>query len=466
MNPFYFKAAKWLVPLTICFVVVSCQKQIKEQPGEILGSAANGRGSEQFARNYSSEVALDWMNVQLRIIQSTPLTFGGFNSRYIGYNGVAAYESVVAGMPGYKSLAGQLNGLGSLPAVQHSKNYHWPTSMNAALATMNRGFYTMATPTYQHLIDSLENALNSRFQGQVSTETFNRSKDFGTAIGNAILAWSASDGAFDPHPAYVLLGTPGSWAPTPPPFAPAAGPFYGLTRTLVAGSGDGSTPVPPSPYSADPSSAYYQRMKEVYDVSQSLTPHQIEMGLYYRDNPGLQGGGGAYLGMLYQIVKNEQPTLDQAALDFGKMGIALADALINCWKTKYDPAFTNERPIRYIRNELGHPTWSPLFATPPHPDVPSGHSTNAGAMEIMFNDLFGKDYSFTNHSYDSLGMPPQVYQNFADMAEQIGAARVYAGIHTRYACEVGRKQGNIIARNILRKLKFHDDSDRHDQDEH
>ena len=37
---------------------------------------------------------------------------------------------------------------------------------------------------------------------------------------------------------------------------------------------------------------------------------------------------------------------------------------------------------------------------------------------------------------------------------EIGRSRVLAGIHTTYACEAGRKQGNIIAKNILRKLEF------------
>jgi len=164
----------------------------------------------------------------------------------------------------------------------------------------------------------------------------------------------------------------------------------------------------------------------------------------------------------------QQPSLDQAAVDFAKTGISMTDAVIGCWKAKY--TFNDERPLRYIQIELGHPLWNPLFATPAHPDCPSGHSTIAGALEIIFNELFGKNYGFTNHAYDYLGMPPQVYSNFGDMAAQIGEARVLAGIHTRNACIVGRQQGNIIARNISRKLRFKnnddEDHDHHDNDEH
>jgi len=448
------RTIQWAVIAFLFIGLAGCQKHLKENEEEILSSSNHGHGNDEDARNYSSKVIREWMNVQLRIMQSAPPGVGLFNSRYIGYNGVAVYEAIVPGMQGYQSLAGQLNGLGALPHIQNDKKYHWPSAANTALATMNRSFYTTASPYFKGLIDSLENAFNTQFQAEVGMQTFTRSSNFGKAIAQAIFAWSTTDGSAGPFPAYVPPVGPGLWQPTPPAFAPAVGPYYGTTRTFVLGSLNGSVPVPPSPYSADPTSAYYLREKEVYDISQTLTPQQTAQALYYRDNPGFQGGGGAYLSLLYQLLQIERPRLDEAAYDFALTGIGLADAIIGCWKAKYDPIFNDERPIRYIRTELGHPAWNPLFATPPHPDVPSGHSTGAGAMEIVFNKLFGKHYQFTNHAYDTLGMPPQVYANFGDMAKQIGDSRVFAGIHTRYACIVGREQGNKIASNIIKRLKF------------
>jgi len=193
-------------------------------------------------------------------------------------------------------------------------------------------------------------------------------------------------------------------------------------------------------------------VKEVYDVSQTLTPVQTAMALYYRDNPGFQGGGGHYLSMLLQILENENGQLDRAAICYALTGMAVADAYLGSFKIKYQ--YNVERPIKYIRSTLNHPTWNPLFGTPPHPDYPSAHSTGAGAAEIIFNELFGANYQFTNHAYDYLGMPPQVYNSFADMAEQIGKSRVYAGIHYRISCERGREQGNKIAQNILANVQF------------
>jgi hypothetical protein len=94
--------------------------------------------------------------------------------------------------------------------------------------------------------------------------------------------------------------------------------------------------------------------------------------------------------------------------------------------------------------------WNTLFGTTPaHPDFPSGHSATAGAAEVILTRLFGENYAFTNHTYDYLGMPPQAYTSFSDMAQQIGLSRLYSGIHTRYACDVARGMGNKIAQNTI-----------------
>ena len=104
---------------------------------------------------------------------------------------------------------------------------------------------------------------------------------------------------------------------------------------------------------------------------------------------------------------------------------------------------------------MGNAAWNPVFATPPHPDYPSGHSTGGGAVAVAWESLLGKHYSFDNHIYDYLGMPPQHYDSFNDMAQDIGRSRVYAGIHYQFSCDEGNKQGRKIAENIEKKLKFH-----------
>jgi hypothetical protein len=241
------------------------------------------------------------------------------------------------------------------------------------------------------------------------------------------------------------------WQPTAPNPAGVVGPYWGNNRLFVQGSTTGTaSPVPP-PYSTDPNSAYYAMVKEVFDISQTLTSEQTATALYFRDNPGFQSGTH-YTSIFSQLMNTEKPQLDFYALAHAKTGIALAESMIDCWKIKYQVLL--DRPVRYIRNVLGHPTWSPLLPTPGHPDFPAGHSQNGGAFATVFTNLFGDNYQFTLHTYDNLGMAPRPYNSFDELAIDVGRSRVYAGIHYTYSCEEGRKQGKRIATNILTILKF------------
>jgi len=451
-----------VVSVAMLIFICSCQKQIEKphQPRLEENSTANysnPHGHLKQTKEYSSEVVTKWINMQLRVIRTTAGMPPPTNSRFFAYSGVALYESVVPGMPAYQSLAGQLSGLPAMPEADPGFAYHWGVSANTALAFITKQFFPTTSAVNIASMDSLESALNSDFKADAGAEIFNRSVDFGKAIAQSVFDWSKTDGANHAGDPYTLPVGPGLWVSTYPNFPAASTPYWGRDRLFNSGSLDNSQPALPPAYSTDPTSAYYRNMQEVYDVSQSLTADQRAIGLYYRDNPGYVSGGH-YLSILYQILQNEQPALDFSAVAYAKSGIAIADALIGCFQMKYKdvnggPVTSTERPITFIRNIMGK-DWNALFNTPPHPDFPSGHSATAGAAEVIFTNLFGENYSFTNHTYDYLGMPPQFYTSFRDMAQQIGASRVYAGIHTRYACDAALAEGEKIAQNVLNDVKF------------
>ncbi|HEX6846065.1 MAG TPA: vanadium-dependent haloperoxidase [Chitinophagaceae bacterium] len=439
----------------------SCQKGIDKpsQPEEIATSASKKgeHGHLQQTNTFSSESAQKWLAMQLRILRQPPGSnpYGLFSIRNFTYCGIALYESVVPGMPSYQSLYGQLTGMPEMPATEPGRAYHWPTVANAALAYMNKHFYTGANAAaYQTSMDSLENALNTQYEPEINNlSTFNRSKDFGRAVAEKVYTWSTTDGALNTNPPFVPPAPP-LWSNTAPNPAGIFGPYWGNNRLFVQGSTDGTASPAPPVYSEVPGSPYYIMAKEVYDISQTLTPPQIATAVYFRDSPGYPAGG-AYMHTFLEIMQTENPKLDFYALANVRVGITMAESQINCWKLKYQ--LLQDRPIRYIRNVLGHTTWSPVFGTPAFPDYPSGHSQTAGAFSTAMTSLFGDNYSFTIHTYDYLGMSPRSYNSFNEMAEDIGKARVYAGIHYTYSCVEGQKQGEKIAQNILNTLKFKKD---------
>jgi hypothetical protein len=447
-------SVKFAIILMAVFMFISCKKEL-DSPEQVQainrdGNTKIAHGHLQQTKTFSSEVVFKWMDMELRLIRLNPTPLGGVPpQRYYSYAAIALYESVVPGMPGYRSLSGQLTDMPAIPETLHGVSYYWPACGNAALAAMTRSFFTNATAANKASVDSLEMALNDEYAALSDAEELQRSADFGKVVAQMVFNWSTTDGASNANAPYTPPVGPGLWAPTPPAFAPAFGPYWGNNRLMVPNSLDGTAPLAPPTYSEDPSSDFYKMVKEVYDVSQALTPEQKAIAVYYRDNPGF--GGGHYLSILKQVLVQEDPKLDFSAYAFAKASIAIIDAGIGCFRTKYQ--YNQQRPIKYIREVLGHGSWNPVFPTPNFPDFPSAHSTIAGAFGEIMKNLFGPDYHFTDHTYDYLGMTPRSFTSFDAMAQEIGDSRVYAGIHYRLSCERGLEQGRKIGQNINMLLK-------------
>lgn len=441
--------------LALVFIFPVRKESVSEDENKnktLFSASCVNQNHSALTNTYSSEVAIKWMDMQLELIRTSSPFIGGLPpSRPFAYAGIALYEAVVPGMPVYRSLSGQLTDMPAMPKTVPRYTYHWPACANAALAAINRNFFPNASDANKAAMNALENELNTAYQSEADNATFQRSVDFGKAVAQLIFDWSKTDGyAANISKPYTPPAGPGLWAPTPPGFAPAFGPYWGNHRLFIAGSLDDiASPAPPA-YSTDPSSGYYKMAKEVYDISQTLTPDQIELALFYRDYPGF--GDGHYISILKQLLQQKQPSLDFTSMVCAKTGIACVDAGIGCWKTKFQ--YNQERPVRYIREVLGYREWQPLFDTPPFPDFPSGHSTIAGSFAEILKGFLGNNYRFSDHTYDYLGMKPRTYNSFDELVKEISDSRVYAGIHYTYSCTAGAEQGRKIAQNINKALNF------------
>jgi hypothetical protein len=458
---------KLITPVVLIFMAIallnSCEKEMKSQQEiekfDSSDIANKGIGHLQQTKTYSSEVAFKWMDMQLHLILTNPTPLGGTPAqRYFLYGAIALYESVVPGMPSYQSLSGQLSDLPAMPNTLPGKAYYWPACGNAALAALTRSFFTAATDANKAAVNSLEDALNNLYKTQTDPATFERSVQFGKAVAGLVFNWSTTDGAANANAPYTLPVGLGLWVPTPPAFAKAAVPYWGNNRLMVATSLDGVDPEAPPLYSTDPTSDYYKMMKEVYDASKTLTEEQKAVAIFYGGKPGSPSYGGAgYLATLKQILVQENPKLDFTAYVFAKASIAMYDAGIGCYKVKY--LYNQQRPVTFIRDVLGDATWTSFIVTPPFPDFISAHSSHAGAFAEVMEGLLGTDYHYTDHAYDFQGQPSRSYTSFEALVLDIGDARFYGGIHSRFSCTEGAKLGRKIAQNINNTLKFKKDGD-------
>jgi hypothetical protein len=440
--------------ITIILVCVfsACQDPSEPVIQNDLSTKANGNiyGHLKQTGTYSSDVAITWMNMQLKVMRTTSLPNVAFSRPY-AYSGIALYESVVPGMPAYQSLAGQLNNLADLPQTTPGFAYHWPSCANAALAYINKQIFATTSDANKNSIDSLEAALSAQYQAEIDVVILNRSIAFGKGVAEKIFEWAQTDGYLHASDPYTPTPGPGLWEPTPPGFGAASTPYWGDLRTIVPGSGEDAQPGPPPAYSTDPSSDFYKMAQEVYDVSQTLTPEQTAMALYWRDVPGVTTPGH-YVSILKQVLESEKPALDEAAIAYALGGIIAFDAGVSCWETKYH--YNLVRPITYIRNVLGYTTWNSLLTTPGHPEYSSAHAVLSAATAAAFSNLFGNNYSFTDHTYDYLGYAPRHFNSFEAFGVEAGDSRLFAGIHYQPSIDIGLVQGRKVAQNIESKLKF------------
>jgi hypothetical protein len=416
------------------------------------------------ANAYSSGVVYDWFFLALQLIQQTPGFSPPVASRALGYMGLTLYESVVPGMPGYQSLAGQLNQLSSLPWAQPDEPLHWPTVANASLATMTRMMFSNASPENKARIDTLERSLPLKYTqdfdpNSVTAEITNRSETFGKLMAMAIMTWARTDGgheAWGPirrhQQNYVPPSGTGKWSATPPAFAAPLLPYWGKNRPFVMKTADDCpAPMPPA-YSEEPGSAFYKDGMEVYQISRAATQEQRQFALYWADDAGktpTPAGHWAYVAN--DLLRAKKADLGSAAEVFARLNMAMSDAFVAAWNTKYK--LNVLRPVTYVQLVIDS-NWTPsLIPTPPFPDYPSGHSVQSSAAAAVLGKEFGANTSFVDNTHNDRGWGPRTFKSFKEAADEAAASRVYAGIHYRFASDGGKPQGQCAADKVL-ALKF------------
>jgi membrane-associated phospholipid phosphatase len=416
------------------------------------------------ATAYSSNVATEWFSLALQLTQQTPGFSPPVASRALAYLGLTLYESVQNGIPNAQSLAGQLNELQSLPTTQPDEALHWPTVANAAMATMTRMMYPNASAENKGRIDLLERSLpltdSQDFDAAaVTVEMTNRSQTYGRLMAMAVMTWARTDGGHEAWGPlrraqinYVPPSGEGQWSATPPTFAPPLLPWWGDVRPFVLTSATQCAAPPPPPYSEKPDSAFYKEAEEVYAVSNRATPEQRQFALYWADDPlKTPTPAGHWVFIAGDLLKTNKANLADAAKLYAQLNIAMADAFIAGWKTKY--AVNLLRPVTYVQLVIDS-NWVPtLMHTPPFPEYPSGHSVQSSSAAAVLGARFGASTRFTDNTHNDRGWGPRSFASFKAAADEAAVSRLYAGIHFRSGIEGGKVQGRCVADAVL-QLKF------------
>ncbi len=409
-----------------------------------------------------AELAAAWADMTLYLTQHTPANSPTYASRCLGYIGLTMYESAVSADGSWRSVAGQLNGLDSLPTPVPGITYDWRLSLNAGQAAILRAMYPQTSLENQARIDSLEQALADRLSADSPVGSDREaSVRFGKTVAGRIFEWSVTDGG---HRAYlrnfdkewVHPDRPGAWQP--PLFAQSFShhplhPHWGDNRPFLPGHADMEPPVM-IPYDTLPGSPYYEQFHAVYRQEQVLTQEEKEIAIWWGDDPDVSftpPGHSYHIARL--AVRARQPDLVTAAATFARVGMAVADAFINCWRWKYQ--FFTERPNTFVTRHID-PAWESFWPDPPFPAFPSGHAIQAAAAAAVLSDLYGPEFVFTDSIHlgrerdevRQVDFRERSFTNFADVARETADSRFYGGIHIPHDNAVGLEKGTLIGLHV------------------
>lgn len=340
-------------------------------------------------------------------------------------------------------------------------------------------------PDVLNSIDARRDADLAALSAIVPPDAFNAGAALGIASGNAYLSLRQNDG-WDDNTPYVEGTDPGDWRSNYPPGAPALGPNWGRVTPWVMDSGAQFRPTIPGGFGTTQellsSNLYEAQLKDVMDYGSAdsvvRTEDQTRAGWFWgNDRDGTYKPPG-HLNIMARVIADqefsrqglsEEQRLSEGARLMALVNIAMADAGIAAWDSKYETEFDFWRPIAGAReadtdgnpNTIGDPDWEPLTHagvgggdyTPPFPAFVSGHATFGAVQAAILKNFFGTDdiaFELTTDDADFHALmggdtlATRQFDSISEAALENGRSRVYLGVHWQFDADFGYMMGTEL----------------------
>lgn len=382
-------------------------------------------------------------------------------SRIYANTVLAMYEAMRHQKAGYPSISAKLNGFEPMPLPEKGKQYDFTLAgIKAFCETAKKVTFSAAE------INAFQDSMLSVYRGEMSDAVFANSIQYGDAIAAVVAKRLATDqyketrgmDRFD-----VKTDDAKIWVPTSPDYGDALEPHWLKMKTLALTSADEVKAEPFAVYDEDTTSAFYSEMKEVYAISKSLTDEQIDIAIFWDDNPFVSKHkghvmfqdkkmtpGGHWMAITRKACKDNNHDVVASAKAYAYTAIGLYDAFISCWYEKYRSL--RIRPQTAIQRLLEE-QWFSYIQTPPFPEYTSGHSTISASAAEMLTHLFGDNHAFTDSSELEYNLPVRSFRSFREAALEASISRVYGGIHYRSGCNNGNVQGRRVAALAIQRIE-------------
>lgn len=162
-----------------------------------------------------------------------------------------------------------------------------------------------------------------------------------------------------------------------------------------------------------------EETEEIYQLVKNATRDQIRIVHFWADGVGTSTPPGHWNAIAADdfIARNWSEV--RWARNMALLNMALMDAAIVCWETKFH--YFNPRPSQL------NPAIKTLTGLPNFPSYISGHSTFSGAAAAFLGHVI-----------------PERAAQYQAMANEASVSRMYGGIHYRSDCE----KGLVVGKNV------------------
>ncbi|MEQ1830347.1 MAG: vanadium-dependent haloperoxidase, partial [Pirellula sp.] len=311
-----------------------------------------------------------------------------------------------------------------------------------------------------------------------------RGIELGTLVAAAILAERSNDGS-ELNVPYTFGTSPGDHQPDPlHPNQGVYAPHWYHVDPFVIDDIHTYLGSPPPPLTSPEYTLAYQEVL-AYGGNGTTTPtirnaEQTTIGIFwgYDGAKGLGTPPRLYNQIARAISLGRRNSADENARLFALINLAMADAGIQCWYTKYYYNFW--RPVIGIQQgntdgnpaTIGDPLWLPLGApatngtgdgidfTPPFPAYSSGHATFGAAAFYTIANFYGTTripFEFVSDEFNGLNrgsdgnirpLISRTYGTLDDAVWENGVSRIYLGVHWSFDATMGIASGHRIANKV------------------
>ena len=359
---------------------------------------------------------------------------------------LAVYDAVVAVEGGYRPYAARIT------APRR-------TDVRAAVAT---AAYLTARPRIAaaHL-PALDQAYATYMAGLPASPAVTDGVRVGKQASAAMLALRADDG-FANVVLYECSATPpavGEFLPDSGcPSAPTSpqpvdvkvsGILPFTVRNIDAFRTDGPAPHGSAVYARD-----FAETRDYGRADSTLrSPDESDIAYFWSENPYVHWNRN----LLALAVSNELSVRNTARL-FAMVNTAVSDAVIAGFDAKYrHRAWRPRTAIPFADldgndDTVGDPTWRPLLSVN-HPEYPSGHGFWSTALIGSVAAFFGTTtvpwtITTSKTAVPALVRTERTYPNLMELLNEIGNARVWAGLHWRQSIHDGARIGARVAAHV------------------